>query len=273
MSQIAIEVIDAQPRKKVPGRPPLLFIHGAYCGAWAWNEHFLPYFAKNGWRSYALSLRGHGKSGGEENLHNWSLCDYVADVEQVVDGMEEVPILVGHSMGAAVAQLYAQRRAVPGMALLHPVPPEGLFTSSLHMSLYSPNAFWQLGVLQAWGHQAVSPEAVFPVLFSEATPQSAVMRYLPLMQKESARALFELMTPGIWPACTKAERVLVMGGEKDRFIPADAVRRAAWAYGVTPIMDPDVPHVMLLDALWRRSADPLLDWLEDVEARAFSHSA
>lgn len=39
---------------------PLLFIHGAFHGAWCWDEHFLDYFAQHGFSAYSLSLRGHG---------------------------------------------------------------------------------------------------------------------------------------------------------------------------------------------------------------------
>ena len=35
---------------------PLLFIHGAYTGAWCWDECFMPWFAEQGYSCYALSL-------------------------------------------------------------------------------------------------------------------------------------------------------------------------------------------------------------------------
>ena len=42
-----LEIIEAKPRKS-GGMRPLLFVHGAFTGAWCWSEHFLPYFAKQG---------------------------------------------------------------------------------------------------------------------------------------------------------------------------------------------------------------------------------
>ena len=39
----------------------LLFVHGAGCGGWVW-ENFLPYFADRGWNSAAVSWRGHPPS-------------------------------------------------------------------------------------------------------------------------------------------------------------------------------------------------------------------
>lgn len=40
-------------RKSTKGRSraPLLFVHGAFIGAWCWDEHFLKYFADLGWKS------------------------------------------------------------------------------------------------------------------------------------------------------------------------------------------------------------------------------
>lgn len=62
------------------GESPLLFLHGAYHGAWCWKENFLPYFSSKGFTYYALSLRGHGESEGREKLHSFSLKDYMEDV-------------------------------------------------------------------------------------------------------------------------------------------------------------------------------------------------
>jgi len=51
-----LEVVSREPKQDV--RPtPVLFVHGAWHGAWCWTEYFLPYFAQNGYHSYALSLK------------------------------------------------------------------------------------------------------------------------------------------------------------------------------------------------------------------------
>ena len=56
-----LEVIDKGPSRE-SDKAPLLFVHGAWHGAWGWDEHFLDFFAAKGYRSLAVSLRGHGKS-------------------------------------------------------------------------------------------------------------------------------------------------------------------------------------------------------------------
>ncbi len=70
-----LERRPAKPRLKTP----VLFVHGAYTGAWCWEDYFLPYFAEQGIHAFAVSLRGHGRSEGRQMLAATSLADYVDD--------------------------------------------------------------------------------------------------------------------------------------------------------------------------------------------------
>src|SRR5947209_14946365 len=99
-----LEVRSRLP-KRANGRPPLLFVHGGYCDAWCWEPYFLPWFAAKGYAAHALSLRGHGRSAGGETLYMASLADYEADVEHAIATLGTQPILIGHSMGAAIVEL------------------------------------------------------------------------------------------------------------------------------------------------------------------------
>src|SRR3954447_18257217 len=113
-------------RKRLPTtpsrKPPLLFVHGGYCDSWCWEPYFLPWFAAQGYPAYAISLRGHGASGGQDSLFVAGLDDYAADVERVMAQIPVVPVLIGHSMGAAVVERLLATRPLRGAALLAPVP-------------------------------------------------------------------------------------------------------------------------------------------------------
>jgi pimeloyl-ACP methyl ester carboxylesterase len=117
-----VELLAAGPENG--NSPPLLFLHGAFAGAWIWAEHFMPFLAAQGVRSFALSFRGHGESAGHERLHCATLGDYVADVRRAISIIGEPPVLVGQYAAADVLLNWASRtfssgqscefRALPG---------------------------------------------------------------------------------------------------------------------------------------------------------------
>ena len=72
------EVLSVLPEEDL-GRPPLLFVHGVAHGAWCFAEHWLPAAAQRGYPAYAVSLRGHGGSGGAAHLGRALQRDYVHD--------------------------------------------------------------------------------------------------------------------------------------------------------------------------------------------------
>src|ERR1700712_347261 len=110
----AVEVLD-RGEAGDRHRTPLLFVHGAFHGAWCWDEHFLGFFADRGYRALALNLRGHGKSPTPTPLNQCSVAHYVDDVHAVAQGLPTPPVVIGHSMGGFVVQKYlaAHPPAVP----------------------------------------------------------------------------------------------------------------------------------------------------------------
>ena len=74
-----LEVIRKGERSQVC-QAPLLFVHGAWHGAWCWDEYFLDYFARLGYECIAPSLRGHGGSPGVAKMNLYRIADYVEDV-------------------------------------------------------------------------------------------------------------------------------------------------------------------------------------------------
>lgn len=95
----------------------LLFIHGICTGAWVWEPHFLPFFAKLGYDSYALSLRGHGKSEGREKVREFALSDFADDIAWALSEISGPAVLIGHSLGGGVVQNFVQLRARCSCAL------------------------------------------------------------------------------------------------------------------------------------------------------------
>ncbi|OIQ98332.1 Non-heme chloroperoxidase [mine drainage metagenome] len=259
-----LEILHCQPPAKAKGsHPPLLFVHGSYCGAWIWNEFTLAHMAKKGYAAYAVSLRGHG---GSEGQLTWaSLEDYLADVAAAAGQLDAPPVVIGHSMGGIVAQHYASSgAALAGMVLMASVPPSGLASSALHLSSFAPDVLWQLGLLQSLGPKAVTPDIIHRAFFSAETPPEAVAPLLPKLQPESHRISAELLCPP-QPMPRLGEQALpclVLGGDADVFLPISAFRETATFWHADLEILHGAPHGLMLDHHWRQpSADAILAWL------------
>lgn len=94
------------------GSPALVFIHGWAGDRDHWNAT-VPYFAASH-QVVTLDLPGHGESG--RGRRDWPIAAFGRDVAKVVEALDlSKVILVGHSMGGAVA-LEAARR-LPGKVI------------------------------------------------------------------------------------------------------------------------------------------------------------
>ena len=260
-----LEVIHRSPAGE-PRPTPVLFIHGAWHGAWCWDEYFLPHFARCGYDTYALSLRGHGKRGGHERLRWSSAADYVADVEQVVQGLPAAPVIVGHSMGGFVLQKVLEKHSVPAAALLASIPPSGSIRFVLRALRRYP-----LAVIKA-----VLTLRLYPVMetaemarhwcFSPDLPPDKVAAYHAQIGDESFRMLLDTMLLNL-PRTARVRQngtpLLVLGAENDRIFSMAEVRSTARAYGVEAEFFPNMAHDMMLESGWQAVADRIIGWLDD----------
>jgi non-heme chloroperoxidase len=257
-----IEVLARVPDRETRATP-LLFIHGAYAGAWCWEEHFLSYFAAQGYAAYAVSLRGHGGSRGREHLDSHSIADYVADVADVVAELPATPVLIGHSMGGMVVQKYLERDTLPAAVLLCSVPPQGLLASALGLAFNKPGLMGELNRLMGGGRVAL--DALREALFAQPVAVDLMKKYYHLSQPESHRAIWD-MTLFNLPHTGSLNRVpmLVAGGEFDHLIPASLVEMTARTYGIEAEIFPDMGHGLMLERDWETVARRIADWLAGI---------
>ena len=197
--QAKLEILHRAPvQPNSHQRSPLLFIHGAYCGAAIWSTYFLPWFAARGWHAYALSLEGHGRSEGHGWLAALSIDDYVRNLSDVVVTFPTPPVLIAHSMGGFVLQRYLEREnPSAGNVLLASVPPRGLTQSSLRLLQHSPAVFSTLNIFQSDGVRQIPLERTKRLLFSDDLPAELLISWLPTFQAESMRAIFDMLMVGL----------------------------------------------------------------------------
>jgi len=79
---------------------PLVLLHGA-TSRWQRYQKMISALVSH-WHVYACDLRGHGKSGRDENRYH--LTDYASDIIALLQNrIPEPAVLVGHSLGALTA--------------------------------------------------------------------------------------------------------------------------------------------------------------------------
>jgi len=238
------EVISSVPDEPT-GRPPLLMVHGIAHAAWCFGEKWVPAAGEAGWPAYAVSLRGHGGSSGARHLRRTMMRDYVHDVLQTITELPEPPVLIGHSMGAAVAQMVAERYPLRGLVLLTPAP--------LHSGIADLLAIARDRPLDALGAVVGRTLSMTPDLLFEGLDPETARSYAERTGTESPLVQYELLLP----RRTGPIRcpVLVIGAPSDRLVrPAD-VQRTAETYGVEPVWFPGMGHDVMLD----RGNDAVLD--------------
>jgi pimeloyl-ACP methyl ester carboxylesterase len=257
-----LEIIRQEPKLN-PRPAPILFVHGAWHGAWCWAEHFLPYFAEHGYVAQALSLRGHGASAGRERLRWTRIADYVMDVAQVASQLPGPPVLVGHSMGGLIVQKYLESHPATAAALLAPVPVGGVFKATLRIAARHPLPFLRANLTLSLYPIIGAPDLTREAFFSASLPVERLNRYFTRMQDESYLAFLDMLVFNL-PRPEKVRlRPLVLGAANDTIFHPDEVEATAGAYSTQAEIFPDMAHDMMLEAGWQSVADRILQWLTE----------
>ena len=250
----------ARPARR-PGRerPPILFVHGMFGGAW-YFERYQRFFAGRGYSSYALNLRGHHDSRLVEDLGKVSLADYVEDARTVARHLGR-PIVIGHSMGGLIAQKLAEADAVAAAVLIAAAPPRWITPATPLLLRKQLKHAWRIlrqkSVTGTTGdHMQLSLNRMPP---DEAA--AARERLLP----ESGRAALEL---SIGSVAVDAGRVrcpmLGVVGLDDRFIVPRVMRSIARKFDMRLVEVPGHAHFIISEPGWEKPAGIIADWLDNV---------
>ncbi len=248
----------------------LLFIHGICTAAWVWERSYLPYFAGLGYHSYALSLRGHGNSAGRDNVRSFGLGDFANDVDWALKQIGGSVVVIGHSLGGAVVQNYIKRGGkAAGVVLLCAAPPHGLLRASAVLLSQNPVLANELRKVLERGLRAANLDIIERGLLSEPPAPELRRQLFERMDDIAETASRQVIgwTP-FAPLPWSMPKLLVMGCEKDQFVPAGDVRLTAIYYGERSVIVRNGAHGIMLDRNWRDAAEPLAAWLSKSFAAA-----
>ncbi len=242
-------------RELDPGRPSVVFIHGAGQDHTVW---VLPmrYFVRHGRNVLVPDLPGHGRSPGAPLESIEDMADWTMDLVETA-GLAEVA-LVGHSMGSLVALEAAARHSerVQALALIGTAVPMPVTDALLESSKANDHA--AVDMLTFWGfsraaHLGGNPT---PGMWMMGGGQRLLERLGPGVLFADLNACNEY-TGGLQSAKKVSCRTLFILGERDIMTPSKVAMNLAGAIPESEtVVLPGAGHLLLAER-----PDPVLDQL------------
>lgn len=242
---------------------PLLFVHGGCLSAWCWDEHFLDFFAAQGFRAVAVSERAHGASSSPTPLAKCGIADYLHDVRWAADQLGGRPVLIGHSTGGFITQKYLQDRDAPAAVLLASTPSRGIFPAAVRVWRRHPWVSMRANIFGGSHHLFNTAPLAREFFFSPHTPQELVDSCAANVEPDSLRAVFTDQAFRLPRPKRVTTPLLVLGAEHDGLINAKDVHWTARAYGTEAEIFPGMGHMMMLEPGWAAVAGRICSWLSD----------
>jgi len=180
-------------------------------------QHVADVLCGLGLRVRAHDLRGHGASGGARMVadHQDVYLDDLAEIyDAAVPGWNELPILLGHSMGGLIAARFATARVRPVRALVLSSPALALRLSGPMLALHR--------VLLALAPRLRVPNPIDARLLSHDPAVVAAYRSDPLVQTTITASVLESFIHGMAQAQADAALLeaptLMLVGGADRVV-------------------------------------------------------
>ena len=260
----SLELLVCRPAIPTTGAP-VLFLHGAFAGAWCWQENWLPRLAATGRFAAAVSLRGHGGSEGRDSLRWAGLTAFQNDLTDAIVAMPAPPVVVAHSLGGLIAQqilglALAGSIHLRGLVLVGSLPPEGLTLIATGLGVKT----W-LGILSGRADsRRASGFTDRRLRTGDGTWNATVAAAHAASGGDVAfTALAQAMIPApILPARLAGIPVLVLHGAEDPMIDRATAARTAAYHGADVVMIPEAGHYPMLGRHAGAGADALRRWLE-----------
>jgi pimeloyl-ACP methyl ester carboxylesterase len=254
--------------KRNKNATPAVFVHGAFCGGWAF-EGFRQPFEAMGFETHAPTLPHHEAGADLEQLAQTGLKDYAQSVVDYIRPLRAPPVLIGHSLGGLVVQLAAMHAPVAALVLLAPSAPWGVPPTTLdeHSNQFG------LTLLGDYWRRPIPPDyrvarATTLDRLSREDARAAFARFVP----ESGRAIRETLqwwsdtsTASQAPVYRISAPVLGVAGGKDRVNPASTVHRIITRFpgGQADYHEfPEMSHWLIGEAESPQVATAALNWLE-----------
>ncbi|MEM6800752.1 MAG: alpha/beta hydrolase [Bacteroidota bacterium] len=241
----------------------LIFVHGAWHGAWCWEKYFIPYFTSLGFDCHAFNLPKHDTPGPVTGINSLSLADYVQALKLEVDSSEELPIIIGHSMGGIIVQKYLETYPAKMAILLAPAPPAGVLTTTFRF-LKKGYAYPALLLFDLY-KLVNTPDKAKWAFFSDDFSKEETLEYSQKLCSESYLAFLNMLAPRVKLNYHRKIPMLLLAAENDRIFSVAEHTATAKKYGAELEVIPDIAHDLMLDKGREKVMGFMAQWIEKKE--------
>lgn len=244
-----------------PRGAPVLCLHGLFAGSWVF-ERVLPLIAERGYPAAALSFRGHPPAAPLASIGRTSIAAYCHDAFEAARAMER-PIVIGHSLGGLIALLLASRNLVRAAVLVSSAPPRGISVFSRPL-LFRMTRYLPALVLS---RPFVPTKSDLDTLVLNETPPAERPAVRQRFVPDSGRAARQIAL-GVYDVPLRSLRapLLVVGADRDRFVPLSVARRLARRYDAPLQVAQGHGHFLFAEPGWEREVAAILDWVDGLPA-------
>jgi pimeloyl-ACP methyl ester carboxylesterase len=257
-------VHQAAVSKYVPAKSnreaPVVLVHGGGHAKWVFDQ-YARVLSEGGYEVHALDWLNHGESRGlpEDQFLRRGIDDVAREeLRYVVERLGRTPIIIGHSMGAMAALVYAANNPVERLVLLTPVVPSAVGADPIELEVDLTKPFGPV------------PYDVARVLFYPTLDEDRARMYCDLLEPESPWAVWQATR---WTIDVDLQAVtaptLVFATELDVLAPPAAVAGLAELMGAPYELIPAVGHseILLKDPESIGVAERIREWLDRDLAR------
>jgi pimeloyl-ACP methyl ester carboxylesterase len=255
----------------------IVFLHGAWVTATCW-ERMQPWFEARGYRCIAPSWPGKDRPveairADPSALKGLGISEIVASYEQVVRGLDEPPILIGHSFGGLFTQILIDRGLGAAGVAIDPAPPKGVwpFEPTAFRALFGALARYLLGsrvVRWSFGSFRYAFVHLLPLNEAKAAYERHVIPETGRIFFQSAMATLNPRSP-IRVDFRNGSRapLLIIAGGSDRIVPPVINRRNYRAFSKSAATTdfrefPGRTHWIIAQDGWEEVAEHIAAWLE-----------
>jgi len=249
--------------KYVPARPngeTVVLVHGGAHAKWSF-EQYARVLSEGGYEVHALDWLNHGDSPRlpDDQFLRRGIDDVAREELPYLAGrLGRPPIIIGQSMGAMAALLYAGSNPVERLVLLTPVVPSGVDADPIEIDVDLTKPFGPV------------PYDLARQLFYPTLDEDLARMYYQLLEPESPRAVWQATR---WTIDVDLQAVtvptLAFATELDLLTPPAAVARLAALMGAPYELIPATGHseILLKRPVSIAVAERIREWLDRDLAR------